>query len=560
MSDTGALVTDVLEIWTSAIERKSSSGRGSSKNINLYGIDCLRALIMDFAVCGKLVEQDSSDEPASRLLDAIAAERAHLIANKKISKPKKLEPISVDELSVPKSWVVARFGNIFSLEYGDNLPEKKRSGTGEFDVYGSNGVVGSHEKCSVNAPCLVVGRKGSAGAINKALNPCWVTDVAYSCIPPKGVDLHFQYILFRTLRLDGLGKGIKPGLSRNEVNALAIPLPPLAEQKRIVAKVDELMSLCDALERESEGALTAHQTLVESLLATLTTSTDAVDLAKNWARLETHFDTLLTTEASIDALKQTILDLAVRGKLVPQNEGDESAEDLLRKLSVERASRGTESRSKATKGARPLAREDHIFSVPRGWTWVRLGDLTELITSGSRDWSKYLSSDGAKFVTMGNLSRGSYELRLEKMHYVQIGNDREGTRTSLKSGDLLVSITGDVGNLALIPDNFGEAYINQHTAMVRFLPTVRGRFLPEVLRSPMAQRQFSEPQRGVKNSFRLSDIQDIVLPLPPLAEQQRIVAKVDELMSLCEKLKDRLADAAQTQRHLADAITKQAAA
>jgi type I restriction enzyme S subunit len=163
--------------------------------------------------------------------------------------------------------------------------------------------------------------------------------------------------------------------------------------------------------------------------------------------------------------------------------------------------------------------------------------LNELITSGSRDWAQYLASSGAKFVTMGNLSRGSYELRLDNMRYVNPPKNGEGSRTKLEQDDILVSITGDVGNLGRVPKNFGDAYINQHTAMIRFLPLCRNRYFPEALRSPFAAKQFNEPQRGVKNSFRLSDLEELLLPLPPLAEQHRIVAKVDALMTLCDQVK-----------------------
>jgi type I restriction enzyme S subunit len=197
------------------------------------------------------------------------------------------------------------------------------------------------------------------------------------------------------------------------------------------------------------------------------------------------------------------------------------------------------------------------FRLPKGWKWAYVWDVAKIITSGSRDWAKYYSNTGAIFVTMGNLSRGDYKLRLDSLRYIDPPADGEGSRTRLEENDLLISITGDVGNLGLIPDNFGEAYINQHTCLLRFMPDCQSRYFPELMRSPWAKYQFDAPQRGVKNSFRLSDVGEMLIPIPPQAEQHRIVAKVDELMALCDALEIRLADAQSTQIHLADAIVEQ---
>ena len=176
------------------------------------------------------------------------------------------------------------------------------------------------------------------------------------------------------------------------------------------------------------------------------------------------------------------------------------------------------------------------FKLPEGWAWTRLGHLSQFVTSGSRGWAKHYSDQGALFVRMGNLSKDHYRLRLDQIQRVKPPLGGEGTRTRLKGGDILISITGNVGMLGLIPNGFGEAYINQHTAMVRPMPEMKGRYLAELFRSPFAQEQFNKPQRGIKNSFRLTDVTQLSIPLPPLAEQHRIVAKVDELMALCDQL------------------------
>ena len=155
---------------------------------------------------------------------------------------------------------------------------------------------------------------------------------------------------------------------------LSIPLPPLAEQHRIVAKVDELMALCDRLEAEQSDAAAAHDRLVATLLGTLTQSTDAADLAANWQRLAEHFDTLFTTESSLDALKQTILQLAVMGKLVPQDPNDEPASELLKRIAKERARLEAEGTIKKSKPMPPVGEDEQPFELPMVGSGLDLGN------------------------------------------------------------------------------------------------------------------------------------------------------------------------------------------
>lgn len=241
---------------------------------------------------------------------------------------------------------------------------------------------------------------------------------------------------------------------------------------------------------------------------------------------------------AVARLRRFILDLAVRGKLVPQDPADEPASELLKRIAKEKARLVKEGDIGREKPLPSTSESDVVFAVPRSWAVVRLGTLARLVTSGSRDWAKFYANEGALFVRMGNLSKDHYRLRLDNVQHVKPPSEGEGTRTRLEAGDILISITGDVGMLGLIPENFGEAYINQHIALVRPMPVMKGTFLAEVFRSPFAQNQFNEPQRGIKNSFRLTDVSHVVVPLPPLAEQQRIVAKVDELMGLCDRLEE----------------------
>jgi type I restriction enzyme S subunit len=170
------------------------------------------------------------------------------------------------------NWRTATLGDVFTLEYGENLPAPKRSQTGEYPVYGSNGIVGTHNAFLTEQPSIIIGRKGSAGALNIANGPSWTTDVAYFVCPPPDVDLRFTYYLFSTLDLENLGKGIKPGLSRKEAYSLPISLPPLSEQKRIVSKVDELLALMDVLESQLRDADRIGKTLLGTAISELSNS------------------------------------------------------------------------------------------------------------------------------------------------------------------------------------------------------------------------------------------------------------------------------------------------
>ena len=246
------------------------------------------------------------------------------------------------------------------------------------------------------------------------------------------------------------------------------------------------------------------------------------------------------------------------GKLVPQDPNDEPASELLKRIAAEKEQLVKDKKIKKLKPLPQITEDEKPFELPKGWEWCRVWDIAKVITSGSRDWAKHYSDSGAIFVTMGNLSRGSYDLRMDKLRYVQPPKEGEGNRTRLEEKDLLISITGDVGNLGLIPEYFGEAYINQHTALLRFMPECRDSYFPEFMRSPFAKYQFDAPQRGIKNSFRLGDVGEMVIPLPPNKERNRIATKVDELMTLCDQLKAQLNNAQTTQLHLSDTVVKNA--
>jgi type I restriction enzyme S subunit len=612
------ILTEHIDVWTAAdTAKKSGRGRSSGNAASVYGIKKLRELILELAVRGKLVPQDANDEPASELLKRIEAEKAKLIAEGKIKSKSPLTPLlqrggstttsSTPVISNAPPFVKGGLGGIFEEEHPFELPqgwewtllgEITNFGTTEkLDLISDDTWVLDLEDIEKDTSKLLqkfrfserrsLSTKNSFlagdvlyGKLRPYLNKVIVADedgvctteiLPFRCYGPFSNN-YFKFALkspYFISYVNARSYGMKmPRLGTEDGRKAYFPLPPLAEQQRIVAKVDELMALCDQLENQHSNAAEAHEKLVSYLLGTLTQSPKTGSpLCKrgaggdfDWQRIAAHFDTLFTTETSIDPLKQTLLQLAVMGKLVPQDPNDEPASELLKRIQAEKAKLIAEGKIKKSKQLAEITDDEKPFDLPWGWEWIRISDISELITSGSRGWAQYLSDEGAKFITMGNLSRGNYELRLGNMRYVNPPKSGEGSRTKLETDDLLISITGDVGNLGRIPENFGDAYINQHTCLLRFVPQCRNRYFPEVLRSPMAVLQFNEPQRGIKNSFRLGDLDEMVIPLPPRNEQHRIVAKVDELMAICDQLKSRLTEANQLQQKMADVLVEQATA
>ena len=544
----------------------------------------LRRFILDLAVRGKLVEQDPEGEPASELLKRIAVEKKRLVKAGEIKKQKTIPLLNETELPfvLPINWRWSQIAEIGVLSPRNEAVDDTPASFVPMPMIAADyGVASKHEV-------------REWGEIKKGYTHFAEGDVGLAKITP--CFQNGKSTVFRNLT-SGLGSGttelhiVRPlfvnpnfillflkcpyfietgipkmtgtaGQKRVPTEYFAhspFPLPPLAEQHRIVAKVDELMALCDRLETARKEREATRDRLAAASLARLNAPDPDPAVFQNHAAFALDNLTPLTTRPDqIKALRQTILNLAARGQLVEQDPEDEPAGELVKRIAVEKARLAEMGEIKKTKALPPIS-EDHVkFETPKGWSWCRLGSLSKFVTSGSRDWAKYYAQEGAIFIRMGNLSKEHYRLRLDQIQHVKPPSDGEGTRTRLEAGDLLISITGDVGMLGLIPENFGEAYINQHTAMVRTVEEMKGRYLAELFRSPFAQDQFNAPQRGIKNSFRLTDITQFLVPLPPLAEQRRIVAKVDELMAVCDRLEASLAAGEETRGRLVEAVLREA--
>lgn len=587
------LITDHLDLWTAAVRPKSSAGRGSNSKLELTGIKKLRELILELAVRGKLVPQDPSDEPASVLLERIAAEKARLVKEGKIKKPKTLPKISEEEkpFGLPEGWEWVTLGSLGVITSSSRVNKKDWVATGVpffrtreivqlskfgicdnelfiserlYDELISSGTVPEKNDVmltgvgTIGIPYVVMEHdrfyfKDASVLIFKNIFNLW----------PNYLDLFFRSPCWIEQIHDGSMGTTVHTLTIVRANAIKIPIPPAEEQLRIVAKVGELMALCDQLEQCSESQLSAHQTLVDTLLATLTDSSDADELAQNWARLSTHFDTLFTTEASIDALKQTILQLAVMGKLVPQDPSDEPAAALLERIAAEKAQLVKEKKIKKEKQLPVISEDEKSFEVPHGWVWVKFGELSEFINGDrSKNYpnkNEYVSQ-GMPWINTGHIEPSGI-LTSSEMNFIT-----QEKFDSLRSGkiietDIVYCLRGATFGKTAFVTPYKEGAIASSLMIIRPYNISLREFIYIYLISPFGRAQILRFDNGsAQPNLSANSVMMYAFPCPPISEQHRIVAKVDELMTLCDQLKYRLQTSQQTQLALAESLAEGALA
>lgn len=578
------LITDHIDIWSSALQTRSTAGRGSNGKIDLYGIKKLRELILELAVRGKLVPQDPNDEPASELLKRIAADKAELVKQGKIKKQKQLPELSEDEkpFELPEGWEWCRLPDISNYQVGKTPPSKDNSywdinGTGipwvSIADLNHNGYVSSTAKMvtdkaknmsfsypPVKAGTILMSFKLTVGKVSILEIDAFHNEAIISINHHLGIEKKYLFSVLPLMSKLGRTKQAIMGntLNSESLSMLLLPIPSQQEQIRIISKYEELMSLCDQLEQQSLTSLDAHQQLVETLLATLTDSKNAEELAENWARISQHFDTLFTTEASIDALKQTILQLSVMGKLAPQDPNDEPASELLKRIEQEKAQLVKEGKIKKQKPLPPVSDEEKPFELPEGWEWIRFGEILSELKYGTSQKCDY-STTGYPVLRIPNVVGG--EISLEDMKFGKL-SEHEAKELSLKKDDLIfIRSNGSlsiVGQCTLLRQSLVDhAYAGYLIRARMFSDSVCAEYISLMMKTVFIRDQIEKPIRtttGVKN-INSSELSNLKLALPPLLMQKVIVEKTDILLSFCESLQSRLRSAQQTQLRLADALT-----
>ena len=490
----------------------------------------LRRFVLDLAVRGKLLPQDPADEPASQLLGRTA--------------PEKLGA----EGDHPDNWISVKLGHILDFKYGKGLKASERLDEGPVAVFGSNGIIGYTVEALTDQPTIIVGRKGSAGALNLCDGPSWTTDVAYYIAAPSFFNLQYLFLAMQTLNLDSLGKGVKPGLSRSDAYSLDLCIPPLAEQRRIVAKVDELMALCDRLEAARAQREATRDRLTAASLARLSAPDADAETFRTHARFT--LDTLpaLTTRPDqIKALRQTILSLAVYGKLVEQDHGEgRSNQSALRSDKLAEGYDANAFRERAAK-----------FVLPETWTIEPLSRVARYIVDCPHTTPKWTQS-GVLCIKTNQVRAGVLDLASPNFVSEETYQKRI-ERLEPQSDDILYIREGGVLGVGCRIPPGTRLCLGQRLMLIRSNNSIAPEFLELCLNSPwMTDFAAEKTTGGAAPRVNMSVVRGYPLPLPPLAEQHRIVAKVDALMMLCDQLEASLTAADTARRSLLEALLHEA--
>lgn len=579
------LLTKHLDIWTEAQVVKPKGGRGRGKKAadqSQYGIKKLRELILELAVRGKLLEQDPNDEPASVLLEKIAEEKARLIKEKKIKKQKKLPEIIEEEkpFELSEGWEWARLPDVCSYKPGKTPSTKNPVYWSEdendmpwvsiSDMEHFGRVSDTKKRITqaaidqvfkydvIPAGSLLMSFKLTLGKISILDNDAYHNEAIISIQPFSGIDKNY---LFKFLPARALAGNTKNAIMGNTLNAtslalLLIPTPPEAEQQRIVAKVDELMALCDQLEQQQAGAKNTQQTLLTTLLTSLTTSANPTDFKQTWHLITQHFHTLFTTEDSINQLKQSILQLAVMGKLVPQDPKDEPASVLLEKIAKEKARLIKEKKIKKQKKLPEISEEEKPFSLPEGWEWVSLSHLG--VFSGGKTPSKMkkIYWDGhIPWVTPKDMKVSNIYDSEDHVTQLAIDNglalyEPEALLFVVRSGILRRSFPVAIGQVPCTVNQDLKVlspYLKELSSYIHLM--MRG-FEQYILNNLTKTGMTVE-------SIMFKEFSNHFFMIPPIVEQQRIIAEVDELLALCDQLQAKLTNQRTTTCHLTDALVSQ---
>jgi type I restriction enzyme, S subunit len=526
------------------------------------GVAQLRELILQLAIQGKLVAQDSRDEPSAELLKRIAN------GNEQFKKRKRTESsfnrvieAAALPFEIPARWRWTSLSNV-GHEWGQKRPDvdftyidvaaidnERGAITDDVKTLRSNEAPSRARKLvkpgtliySTVRPYLL-----NIAIVEKEYSPEPIASTAFAIIHPfDGISAKylFHYLRSRTFIdfVESQMQGVAyPAINDEKLFSAPVPLPPTHEQERIVVKVDELLQLCDELEARQQARRESRVRLNNATLAPLNSAASLAseELTQAASRLADNFATLYDSSETIGKLRSTIIQLAVQGKLVPQVPHDKPAALLLAEISKEKEFQIQEKKSKQVESLPQIKENDCLTdSIPRGWSWAWLGNLARFVDYRGKTPPK--TETGVKLITaknvrMGFISEHPREFISEETY------QRVMTRGFPKVGDILFTTEAPLGNVAQLMTDERIALAQRVIDLQPFRPFF-AEYLKVCLMSPLMQQALIERATGMTASgIKASKLKVLPVPVPPLEEQKRIVAKVNQLMALCDELETKL--------------------
>ncbi len=549
----------------------------------------LRRFVLDLAVRGKLVEQGLADEPAAELLKRIAAEKTRLVKLGKIRKPRIFsnEEKQFEPFEIPSTWRWCRLDAIGAIigggtpssadsdnfaRSGEGIPWLTPADLGRYsDLYIERGSRDLSEKgLSTSSATLMPSgtvlftSRAPIGYVAVAANPISTNQGFKSIVPYVSECSRFIAVAMRTCAPEI--EAHAPGTTFKEVSGKIVagvpfPLPPLAEQHRIVAKVDELMALCDRLEEARTARESTRDRLTKASYARLSASdTDAVSF-RSHVRFAVNALPALTARADqVKQLRQTILNLAVRGRLVEQNPADEPAEELLKRIAAEKAQLVKAGKLRKRISTESGALNDLDFELLSGWALARFSDvLIDLQTGpfGSSLHQNDYEVGGTPVINPASIQGGKI-IPIEKMSVG--GNTLERLSTfKLQAGDIVMGRRGEMGRCALVTDHEDGWLCGTGSLILKLPEGLYPEYLAMLIRSPHIREYLARFSVGATmQNLNQSILLRMNIGVPPVAEQHRIVAKVDELMAHCGQLEACLSGANTNRSRLLDSLLHEA--
>ncbi len=539
------------------------------------GVRKLRELILQLAVRGQLVPQDPNEEPSNVFLEEINAEKKPEIADGRTNRLKSLQEECTEyfNFQIPPNWTwvtlsdvllelqTGPFGsNLHKSEYIENgTPVINPSNIREQSIVPDPKVsVGSStlsrlQSYQVRTGDIILARRGEMGrcAVISKKQEGWLCGTGSlilrisDCIfrPFLIVLMHSEFVR-RYLLSNSVGATMN-NLNQSILVRLPCPLPPLPEQERIVAKVDQLMALCDELEQRRDAATKTRRQFQIAALDQLTNAESVEDLQVAWGRVQRYFDALAADHAGGQLVRQAILDLGAQGRLMPQVPSDEPISP--QHLDVPPVRRQPKGRTEASLG--PVTFEEAPMELPANWVWARLFQLCVSdapIVYGILKPGPDIRPHGVPYVRPTEIKNEKIDLSNIRHTTSEISD--QFSRSSLQYGDLIYTIVGTIGSMAVVPRELDGGNITQTSCRLRLnISCIETDFLRYVLKSRWINAQVDRMKFGTAvTRLNLAHVRAIAIPLPPLTEQRRIVAKVDQLMALCDELEQQLAQAATT--------------